>query len=70
MGPDDAARGRGGGLGMDRVEGASWMKMTRRVTDKAFIVVYRVGLCVVVRVVASSGVEVLEVSWSRKREAG
>ena len=57
-------------MGMDRAEGASWMKMTRRVTDKAFIVVYRVGLCVVVRVVASSGVEVLEVSWSRKREAG
>ena len=38
MGPDDAARGREGGLGMDRAEGASWMRRRRRVADEAFIV--------------------------------
>jgi len=71
MGPDDAARGREGGLGIDTTDGASWMRK-RRVADKAFIVRVQgrvVGVCVVVRVVASSGVEVLEVSLSRRREA-
>jgi len=73
MGPDDAVRGRKEGLGIDRAEGASWMRKRRRVADKAFIVRVRgraVGLCVVVRVVASSGGEVLGVPWPRKRKAG
>jgi len=49
------------------------MRKRRRVADKTFIVRVQgraVGVCVVVRVVASSGVEVLEVPWSMKGEAG
>lgn len=37
MGPEDAARGREGGFGTARIEGASWMRRKRRVADKAFI---------------------------------
>lgn len=72
MGPDDAARGREG-LGAEKAEGASCIRKRRRVADKTFIVRVQgrgVGLCVVVRVVASSGVEVLGMSRSRKGGAG
>ena len=37
-GPEDAARGREGGLGAERTEGAGWMRRKRRVAEKAFIV--------------------------------
>lgn len=37
IGPDNAARGREGGLGAEMTEGASWMRRKRRVADKAFI---------------------------------
>ena len=73
MGPDDAARGREGELGAEKAEGASCIRKRRRVADKTFIVRVQgcgVGLCVVVRVVASSGVEVLGMSRARKGGAG
>lgn len=48
MGPEEVARGREGGLGTERTEGANWMRRKRRVADKAFIArEWRcvVGLC-------------------------